>query len=243
MVQGGLPAAGGLLCDWRGESAVLMHVGLPLSGGGFGEEDPGGGCLEEVAVAVRPEPPVLTPPGGPNSRARCGRGTYLPSLENQMEEKEAVRRRPGLPDSEGSPTPTCRWARWTQGCSCPPCLGPQSCICPPRSGPRRSPEKPAGGTAGCSRSRRLSEPLAPLAGGRPPGPPSPKACWESTHTTGYQGTGFGEESFGPGTDSRVRGQAGVVRGLHAVRLLVESEHLVSVPPVRLKTQIKVGIID
>lgn len=73
-----------------------MQVGLPLSGGGFREEDPGGGCLEEVGVAVRPEPPVLTLPGRPNSRARCGRGTYLPSLEDQMEEKEVVRPSPGL---------------------------------------------------------------------------------------------------------------------------------------------------
>lgn len=95
-MQGGLLAAGGL-CDWRGENAVLTDVGLPLSSGGFGEDDPGSGCLEEVGAAVRPEPPVLTLlPDRPTSRARCGRGMYLPSLENEMQEKEVVRRSPGL---------------------------------------------------------------------------------------------------------------------------------------------------
>ena len=36
------------------------------------------------------------------------------------------------------------------------------------------------------------------------------------------------------TDSRIHGEAGVVGGLDAVRLLVELEHLVGVPAVRLR---------
>lgn len=55
-----------------------MDSGLLLSEGGLGEDEPGGACLEEVGAAVRPQAPLL--PDRPISRARCGRGMYLPSL-------------------------------------------------------------------------------------------------------------------------------------------------------------------
>lgn len=55
-----------------------MVSGLLLSEGGLGDDEPGGGCLEEVGGTVRPEVPAL--PDRPISRARCGRGMYLPSL-------------------------------------------------------------------------------------------------------------------------------------------------------------------
>lgn len=154
-----------------------MRGGLSAAG------EPGGGCLEGAGAAVRPEPPDLTLlPDRPTSRARCGRGMYLPSLENEIEEKEAVRGGPGLLQSrvrnDSSCSPTWCW-RGTRGWFCPPSLGPRSCICPPRTGPRHSPKRLAGGTAGCSRSRWPSELLALPAGGKPQSSPSLKACWES----------------------------------------------------------------
>lgn len=54
----------------------------------MGEEELGGGCLEVVGAEVRPEDPLLMVPADRLiSRALCGRGMYLPSLENQIEDK------------------------------------------------------------------------------------------------------------------------------------------------------------
>lgn len=54
----------------------------------MGEEELGGGCLVVVCVEFRPEDPLLMVPADRLiSRARCGRGMYLPSLGNQIKDE------------------------------------------------------------------------------------------------------------------------------------------------------------